>query len=267
LWCAEVDSGQFSQVINNIVINAKQSMPEGGIVEISAENITFTSKQCQDKSLPIKAGKYIRISIKDHGLGIPARHLDKIFDPFFTTKQTGSGLGLATSFSIMRNHGGYISVESEVGTGSTFIIFVRASTKAAPKYKEVTSIQPVIGGKILVMDDNAMVREIAGRMLNHIGCQEIEFAADGAEAITLFKKAQTSGKPFSAVILDLTIPGAIGGIETVKELLKLNPDTKAIVSSGYAGQPVMEEYKHYGFSGAVAKPYTIDQLHNALSGL
>ena len=265
LWHAEIDAGQVSQVIHNLVINAQQAMPAGGSIEISAENIALSKTQSLGKGLPIQAGNYIRITVTDHGGGILAEHLEKIFDPFFSTKQKGSGLGLATSFSIARNHGGHISVESEVGAGSTFYLYLPASTQTvAPEQAEKKAIKPAGQARILVMDDQQSVREVAGRMLKRIGYQDIEFAADGAKAIKLYKAALESGHAFSLAILDLTIAGGMGGIMTVRELLRIDPSVKAIVSSGYTDDPVIAKYKEYGFSGMVAKPYTIEELGQAV---
>ena len=265
LWHAEIDEGQVSQVMHNLVINAQQSMIAGGDIDVYAENMVLTQGRSLGMSLPLKKGNYIRIAVTDHGSGIPVEHMARIFDPFFTTKQQGSGLGLATSFSIARNHGGHLSVESEVGSGSTFYLYLPASTQtSAPKQDKKEQVKPVGKARILVMDDEEGVRDVAGRMLKHIGYEDIEFAADGAAAIKLYKAAMASGNPFSAVILDLTIPGGMGGKETVKQLLKIDPGVKAIVSSGYADESAMAEYRGYGFSGMAAKPYTFDKLRQAL---
>ena len=268
LWHAEVDAGQVSQVIQNLVINAQQSMPIGGTIELTAENIALSETQSLGRGLPLKAGNYVRISVTDHGTGIPGDHMEKIFDPFFTTKQKGSGLGLATSFSIARQHGGHISVESELGAGSTFYFYLPASTEiVTPKHDKrdkKEAIKPAGKARILVMDDEQDVREIAGRMLGNIGYQDIEFAVDGAEAIKLYKAAMETGNPFTVAILDLTIAGGMGGEETIKKLLKIDSGVKAIVSSGYADDPVIAKYRDFGFSGMVAKPYTIEELRKAL---
>jgi PAS domain S-box-containing protein len=265
LWHAEIDAGQISQVIHNLVINAQQAMPTGGTIVINAENMALGGTQRLSKGLPLKAGDYIRIAVVDHGTGIPADHLEKIFDPFFSTKQKGSGLGLATSFSIARNHGGHLSVESEPGAGSTFYLYLPASTQIVtpePAKKEAT--KAVGNARILVMDDEQGVRDIAGRLLQHIGYQDVVFASDGAGAIKLYKASMKSGRPFTLAILDLTIAGGMGGKETIRKLLKIDPGVKAIVSSGYADDPVIAKYRDYGFSGMVAKPYTIEELRKAL---
>jgi PAS domain S-box-containing protein len=265
LWHAEIDAGQVSQVIHNLVINAQQAMPAGGSIEINAENIALSKTQSLGRGLPLKEGDYVRIAITDHGIGIPEDHLEKIFDPFFTTKQKGNGMGLAISFSIARQHGGHISVESELGTGSSFYLYLPASTETVtPEHAEKKAIKPAGKARILVMDDEKGVREIAGRLLKHIGYKDIEFAEDGAEAIKLYKAAMESGNPFTMAILDLTIAGGMGGEETIKKLLKIDPGVKAIVSSGYVDDPVMAKHIDHGFSGVVAKPYTIAELRKAV---
>jgi two-component system cell cycle sensor histidine kinase/response regulator CckA len=267
LWQAEIDEGQISQVLNNLVINARQSMPAGGTIEVRAENMEITGKQRLGSRLPLEPGDYIRIMVKDQGTGILEEHLPRIFDPYFTTKQTGSGLGLATSYSIVRSHCGHISIESKVGIGSTFYVYLPASrgTKAAPKTTE--KVLPVAGGRILLMDDEASLREVAGRMLNHIGYEDVAVASDGEEAIKLYREALKSGKPFDVVILDLTIPGGMGGKETIQKLREINPQIKAVVSSGYSDSSLMSEYQNYGFKGILAKPYTMEQMSQTLQKL
>ncbi len=272
LWQAGIDQGQISQVIHNLVTNAQQAMPGGGTIELRAENIALSETQSLGGVLPVKEGNYIRVAVTDHGSGISAEHLDRIFDPFFTTRQKGSGLGLATSFCIARQHDGHLSVKSEAGSGSTFYLYLPASRQtSAPRQDKKEAIPAagqvsilVMDTRILVMDDQQGVREVAGRMLNHIGYQDIEFAADGAAAIKLYKAAMEAGHPFSAAILDLTIPGGMGGEVTIRKLLKIDPGVKAIVSSGYAHDPVIANYKEYGFSGMVAKPYTLAELGKAV---
>jgi PAS domain S-box-containing protein len=259
LWMVEIDEGQMSQVINNLIINAQQAMPEGGIIDVSAENMTVGSEH----GLPLKGGRYVKIAIKDHGIGIPKEHLQKIFDPYFTTKQKGSGLGLATSYSIVRKHDGHITVDSELGAGTTFTIYLPASEKEIPTSKDKEEESLLGKGRILVMDDEEVVRGVACEMLRRIG-YEVEFARDGTEAIELYKRARESGQPFDAVILDLTVPGGIGGKEAIKRLLEIDPRVKAIVSSGYSNDPVMAKFREYGFRGVIAKPYKIEELSGVL---
>ena len=263
IWQVEVDKGQMNRVINNLIINADQAMPEGGIIKVRAENMTVGSA-CVEHVIPLKDGEYVKIEIEDEGVGIPKEHRSKIFDPYFSTKQKGSGLGLATTYSIIQKHNGYITVESELGVRTTFYIYLPVSQKEILEKKD-TDKQPIAGeGKILLMDDEEMVRDVAGRMLEHLG-YEVEFAKDGAEAIELYKKAKESGQPFDGVIMDLTIPGGMGGKEAIEKLIEIDPNVKAIVSSGYSTDPIMANFKQYGFSGVVTKPYKVKDLGEILN--
>ncbi len=250
-----VDPGQISQVINNLIINAVQAMPEGGNIEISAENAVID--ECHGKEL--KPGEYIRIVVSDNGPGIKPEHLRKIFDPYFTTKQKGSGLGLATTYSIVKNHDGYIGVESKPGDGTTFTIYLPASSETIDEEEIANEIRVRGGGRILVMDDEESIRKITGVTLKKLG-YEIEFASDGAEAIASYRKAIEEGRKFDAVIMDLTVPGAMGGKEAIDELRKIDPEIKAIVSSGYSNDPIMADHTEYGFAGVVIKPYKATEL-------
>ncbi len=262
LWDAEVDVGQIGQVINNLVINADQSMPQGGVVKVSAEN---TESQTGSTPASIKGGRYVKITVEDSGIGIPKEHLAKIFDPYFTTKHRGSGLGLSTAYSIIKNHGGFIDVESELGKGSRFHIYIPASEKRAEKRKTVAQqLEKVSKGRVLIMDDEAIIRIAAGRALTRMG-YDVEYATDGEEAIELYTKAREESRAFDLVIMDLTIPGEMGGREAIVRLMEIDPDVKAIVSSGYSDDPVMGEFKKYGFRGVVAKPYDIGELIEILN--
>jgi CheY-like chemotaxis protein len=228
---------------------------------VIAENVTLANQN----ALPIDHEKCIKISIVDSGVGIPGKHLQKIFDPYFTTKQNGSGLGLATTHSIVQQHGGHVTVESEMGIGSTFHIYLPASENEV--CGEALRQEPAHGHKrILVMDDEELIRQVVGEMLQVAG-YEPEFAGDGSSAIARYKEANDSSQPFDAVILDLTIPGGIGGKEVVKELIKIDPQVKAIVSSGYSNDPIMADYEQYGFIGCVAKPYEFEELRLALDNV
>lgn len=262
LWPGNIDPGQISQVIHNLVINADQAMPEGGMIFIGAENAQVTGRD----SLPLRAGSYIRIGIRDTGVGIPPQNLPRIFDPYFTTKKKGSGLGLATAYSIVIRHDGCITVESEPGKGTTFHVYLPASpqaTAASPQQKG----SPVSGcGRILVMDDEQMIRDVAGGLLGVLGYVPY-FAEHGKEAIELYLSAREKGEPFDAVIMDLTIPGGMGGKEAIRHLLEIDPEVKALVSSGYSTDPVLSDYRNYGFSGVVLKPYVVTDLSKALQSV
>lgn len=258
LWPIDADMGQIGQVISNIVINADQAMPEGGIIRVAAENLVLEEKN----EMPVKPGRCIRISVQDQGAGIAEKHLSKIFDPYFTTKQTGSGLGLATAYSIIKKHNGHISVESLPGAETIFSIYLPASDKKIPVAEEFDLITGA--GKILVMDDNRMLSEMAVDMLETLG-YEAELAKDGAEAIEMYDKAKGSEKPYDAVILDLTIQSGMGGKEAVKKLLEIDPELKAIVFSGYSDSPVMSNYREYGFKGMMAKPFDFQTLGKVLN--
>jgi PAS domain S-box-containing protein len=263
LWSAEVDIGQMSQVLNNLVINATQAMPDGGTVKISGKNVTIDDS-INDNGNTFNKGNYIQISVQDNGIGISSKHLPKIFDPFFTTKQKGSGLGLASCYSIIKNHEGHIKVESEIGKGTTFSIYLPA-IKIQPTEKPSDNAITLEGnGRILVMDDDEFVLEIVGDMLKEIGYQ-VEFAKNGQEAIDLYTSAKEGGKPFKSVIMDLTIPGGMGGRETIEKLTEIDPDVKAVVSSGYSSDPIMGNFREYGFRGCVSKPYRVEDICKTLN--
>lgn len=255
LWAVEIDEGQINQAINNLIINAIQSMPEGGRIKLTAENVTVSEGE--------KKGRYVKISIVDQGIGIPKEHLPKIFEPYFTTKQKGSGLGLAIVYSIIKKHGGYIEVETELGVGTTFKVYLPASLKNVFMRKGLKEKIQTGKGKILVMDDEELVRKVVGEMLVFLG-YEVEFAKEGIEAIELYKKAKAQGQPFDAIIMDLTIPIGMGGKETINKLLEIDPTVKAIVSSGYSTDPVMTEFTKYGFKGFIIKPFKIKELGEVL---
>ena len=259
LWPVEVDVGQFSQVIHNLILNADQAMPEGGTIQICAENISLKALD----TLPLPPGRYVKISIHDQGVGIPKEHTHKIFDPYFTTKQKGSGLGLATAYSIIKKHGGHIAVDSKQSEGTSFYIYLPASSKEISSKKEEEQRLFTGKGKILFMDDEQMIREIAGQMLRKLG-YEVEFARDGEEAIKLYSKAKESRETFDAVIMDLTVPGGMGGKKAIQRLKEIDPKVKAIVSSGYFNDPVMSDFREYGFRGVFAKPYKIEDLSRVL---
>ncbi len=265
LWPAEVDEGQIHQVVGNLVLNAVQVMPGGGTVIVRAGNVVV-----QEGELPsLKPGRYIRVAVQDQGPGIPSDLLDRIFDPFFTTKQKGSGLGLSAVYSIIRNHDGRITVESKAGAGSIFTFHLPASPKPAPKPAEAAGEIGHFNARILVMDDEPMVRGLAVEILQSVGCVA-RCAGDGREMLKMYREAKDAGEGYDLVIMDLTIPGGMGGKAAIKELLTLDPDAKAIVSSGYSNDPIMAEYREYGFTAVLVKPYRIKEvcavLGDALGG-
>lgn len=260
LYNIDGDDVQITQVISNIIINADQAMLKGGTIRVRCENVTISSEN-ENTTLP-ENENFIRISIEDHGTGMPKEQISLIFDPFFTTKEKGSGLGLATAYSIIKKHGGQITVESEVGTGSTFYIYLPAAQKKVSPKADMDVIEKPSEGsgeRILVMDDDENIRFLLSEILTSYGYMT-ESACDGAQAIELYKKAYESSNQFDLVILDLTIPAGIGGKETIKELIKIDPDVKGIVSSGYSNDAIMANYRQYGFSGVISKPYRPDDL-------
>ena len=259
LWPVEVDPGQIGQVIQNLAINAVQAMPEGGDMQILAENVMPRAEE----GLPLKPGRYVKITVQDQGMGIPANYLPRVFDPYFTTKQTGSGLGLATAFSIIKNHDGHIAVDSQIGRGTRVSIYLPASSRVPAPSQEMERELLAGKGKILVMDDERMVREVASKILTFLGYEAV-VVEDGAAAIVAYTKAREEGQPFDLVILDLIVPGGAGGQETMEKLLALDPEVKAIVSSGYADDPVMTHYQKYGFRGFIKKPYRVTDLSKIL---
>jgi PAS domain S-box-containing protein len=259
LWPAEADEGQLSQVFNNLVINADQAMPEGGTLKISCRNVILV----KDEAPPLKEGRYVELSFADQGIGISPEHFEKIFDPYFTTKQKGSGLGLATSYSIVKKHEGHITVASELGAGATFRICLPASLSGDLKERDMGITAASGAGRILVVDDEEMIRDVVGKILGKQG-YEVCCARDGQEALDLYADAKQQGSPFHAVIMDLTIPGGMGGEEAMKHLLGIDDKAKVIVSSGYSNDPIMGRFREHGFSGVVSKPYTISKLSQAV---
>ncbi|TAN38850.1 MAG: PAS domain S-box protein [Verrucomicrobia bacterium] len=257
LWPVEVDPSQISQVLHNLVINAVQAMPTGGAIQIHAANV---ARDLQHDP-PLKPGCYVQVSVRDHGHGIPDRDLPRVFDPYFTTKTKGSGLGLTTTFSIIRKHGGAITVSSKMDAGTTFTFYLPVATTQPmmPEPPSSVAAPTKTQQRILVMDDEVSIRLLAQRALER-GGYIVEVAADGAETIRRYQAAQTQGTPFAAVILDMTIPGGMGGRETLAQLQKMDPAVKAIVSSGYSTDAAMASHREFGFAGVVTKPYRPQEL-------
>ena len=263
LWPADVDAGQISQVIQNLAINADQAMPAGGTLRVECGNLQLAA---ENSRLQLKPGRYLRITVRDEGVGIPEENLKKIFDPYFTTKPKGSGLGLATTYSIIKNHGGLVEVVSQPGEGTTFYIFLPASEKPALVVETPALEVPkhTHGGRELVLDDEDAICALETCALEPLGYAVTE-AYDSLSAIRLYEEALKAGKRFDLVISDLTIPGSIGGVDALKRLRELDPTVKAIVSSGYAMDPIMADYRKHGFCGMIAKPYEIDALGRAVA--
>ncbi|MCI5122017.1 MAG: response regulator [Candidatus Electrothrix sp. AUS4] len=256
------DSGQISQVIQNIILNAKDSMPNGGRIIVKCTNVKDLASGLL---LRRHKGNFVQITIRDTGVGIPQEIMDSIFDPYFTTKKEGNGLGLAICHSIIKKHGGHITVHSEPQQGTTFSIYLPAipladSTSVEPQAQEFV----VSSTRIMVMDDDPMLRTLAQSQLSALG-HEAVLVKDGAEAITTYQEMQDSERRIDLVILDLTIPGGMGGKETAQKLLQVDSEAKLIVASGYSNDPVMAEYKEYGFRAAVAKPFTLKELRKAIA--
>jgi two-component system, cell cycle sensor histidine kinase and response regulator CckA len=260
LWTVEVDIGQISQVFNNIVINSRQAMEAGGILDVSAENIHVEN---DDESF-IRQGDYVKISFKDTGTGIPSEHIQHVFDPFFTTKEKGSGLGLATSYSIIKRHGGYITLESYIDEGTTFYIYLPALKRASSSICNNVGNELLRGtGRVLVLEDQVYIRETLKNMLTILGYEGV-FSSRGEETIRLYEKTFPRNKPFDLVLMDITIKGGLGGEETLERLLRIDPEVRAIVSSGYSNHPVVANYKIYGFKNVIRKPFTLYELSKVL---
>ena len=262
LWPVDADGGQLSQVLQNVVLNAAQAMPGGGTVQVRAANTVLHP----GGPLPLPAGRYLHIAVTDQGCGIPAALLPQIFDPYFTTKAHGSGLGLATAYAIVTKHEGYITAASEVGVGTTFSLYLPASPHPVPPRQEVPVPLSGGGGRVLVMDDEDAIRELLGVTLTELG-YAVVCTRDGAEAIAAYQRAHATGQPFTAVLLDITVPGGLGGKDTIAQLRTLDPQVKALISSGYAPDPILANFAQYGFRGVVTKPYTVERLHQALQGV
>jgi two-component system cell cycle sensor histidine kinase/response regulator CckA len=259
IWPVEIDPGQIYQVLHNVILNAQQSMPQGGVVEVRADNLP------SDAALPplLPPGRWIKIAIRDQGCGIPADQLPNIFDPYVTTKVHGSGLGLTIAHTIITKHDGYITVTSEVGVGTTVALYLQASAHPLEPAPATPSPPVVRQETILVMDDDDAIRDALVDMLTQLGYQS-QCVREGVEAVALYQQARDRRQPFAAVLLDLTVPGGMGGRETIAHLRAIDPQVRAIVSSGYATDPLMAHYRAYGFRGVLSKPYTVEGLEEVL---
>lgn len=266
LWSVEFDEDQMKQAVNELLSNANEAMPEGGTVYISVKNVNINENSCR-VGMPVVEGRYVQLVIRDNGTGIHKNDLAKIFDPYFSTKprgtQKGMGLGLTTTYSIIKSHGGYIDIKSKPGLGTTVKVYLPvADPKKGPEI--LPDVEPILGpATILFMDDDEMVKEIAGQILSLSG-HDVIFAKDGLEAVDLYQQAMESEHPFDAVVLDLTVRGGMGGKEAMKRLMEIDPQVKAIVSSGYSDDPVVTDFRKYGFSSVAIKPYNVEILNKAI---
>lgn len=263
LWTVEADEGQLSQVFNNIIINAAQAMPNGGTLIVGAENVTLTAGDNQE----LPPGAYVKITFADEGCGMSDAIQRKIFDPYFTTKPSGSGLGLATVHSIVSKHGGHIDLRSAVGIGTVFSIYLPSLGVAINPPGSCMMRSKSSGnvlGNVLIMDDEAVIRDLAAQVLQHLGYRTVG-CANGEDAVALYCTALKSDTPFQAVIVDLTIPGGMGGKETAQRILTIDPAARLIVSSGYSNDPIMAVFGNYGFCAALAKPYRVSELAQVMT--
>lgn len=260
LWPIEADSGQLNQVISNLIINAKQAMPNGGQLTITINNLQV------QQNLPsfLKPGNYILISVADQGAGISQENLNKIFDPYFSTKSKGSGLGLTTAFSIIKNHGGLIFAESEIAKGTTFKIYLPAIPDATPALTNTEkTAERKSSGRVLIMDDSQEIIDTTRKMLEYLGFQ-VASAAEGQKAVELYREAKEQGTPFRFLILDLTVQGGMGGKEAIQRIKEFDPDAIALVASGYSNDPILTEPEKFGFSGRLGKPYMFEDLKKVI---
>jgi PAS domain S-box-containing protein len=260
LWPVNADKGQLGQVVQNLVINSVQAMPEGGTIGVSADNRMVDTAS---GNLPLSPGRYVHLAVSDSGTGISAENLSRIFDPYFTTKKQGSGLGLATVYSIVKKHQGLIDVESQLGKGTTFHLWLPAANRAAPEKIAEVIVGIPLQARILFMDDEQPIRDIARAFMRRLNV-ECQLAVDGAEAVRKYQEALDADRPFDIVVMDLTVPGGIGGREAMELLQKIDPSVRAIVSSGYSQDPVMANHRAYGFRSVLPKPYDLGQLRHAL---
>lgn len=264
LWSVGVDKGQIDQVLNNLIINAAQAMPDGGTVTISVENYLHSVQSgVEDRAtggnVSLNSGNYVKITICDEGVGIPRKHFEKIFDPYFTTKKGNTGLGLTIAYSIVKKHGGYIGVDSQRGRGTSMCIYLPAIDETGEEKNGSDPEQLTATGRVLVMDDDVIVRTVVEKLLKKSG-YDVECVTNGADALEVYRRAQAVQQQFQFVIMDLTIPGGMGGKETVVKLKEFDENAKVIVFSGYSNDPILIHFKEYGFDGVLKKPFSTTEL-------
>ncbi len=267
LWGVEIDRGQIDQVLNNLLINAKQSMPNGGTITVFAQNMEIHDEisDATEAIIPLLPGKYLKISISDTGKGISRDNLSKIFDPYFTTSSKRNGLGLSTVYSIIRKHNGFITAKSRLGQGTTFMFYLPAVREEDGQFPE--TVPKCTGTKrILVMDDDEVIRAVVDRILKNAGYY-VETVTNGADALHLYCLSMKRKKKFNLVLMDITIPGGMGGKQTVGELLSIDPEAKVIASSGYLNDPVMTNYRDYGFVDVLPKPFNVAKFMHVIASV
>lgn len=262
LWTVEVDEGQVSQAIDTLFRYAQQATPQDGRIKISAENMIIS----RSSALPLREGRYVMIAIENLGSGISEVELQTLFDPFSSGDKKGNGLEFASAFAIAQKHNGHIAAESHFGMGTTFRLFLPAMQEKPQLNTDSFAVHPARKGKVLVMDDEEIVRVVVKRLLLQCG-YEAELTKDGAEMLRLYREAKEAGRPFEVVILDLIIQNGMGGQEAMKNLIEYDPDVRVIVSSGYSNDPIMANFRDYGFSGFLPKPYKLDELKRAMKNI
>jgi PAS domain S-box-containing protein len=265
LFPVEVDKGQINQVINNLVLNAAQAMSEGGTITIKGENCLLDTA-ASPKMVSLSPGRYVKISVRDEGVGIPDEHLERIFDPYFTTKESGTGLGLTTAYSIVNKHNGHLYAESTKGKGSVFTFYLPVSDKPVNKKTAENSILNKGCGKILIMDDDVIVRTVVETLLKKAGYSPIG-VSNGTQTLEIYSEALSQKDPFLVIIMDLTIPGGMGGKETVKKLREIDPTAKVIAFSGYSNDPIFTDFKEFGFDGVLSKPFSIEEFMQTIESV
>ncbi len=262
LWTVDAEAGQIGQVIHNLLLNAEQAMPGGGKICVRAENVMLGGREQPG----IEGGAYVRISVEDQGRGLSAEDSRRIFEPFFSTKGEGRGLGLASCHTIVKRHQGHIRVDSGEGRGAVFHVYLPAVRQPSFSREEKPRRPDIERARVLLIDDDEMIRKATGEALHWMG-YEVITARDGGEGIRCFQKARENRRPFKAVVLDLTLPGALGGRETMKQLMTIDPGTKVVLFSARSDDPVCQNYREFGFCGIVNKPFELDDLSEVLGNL